>query len=510
MSKTLTAAWGRSVGLGLRAAWGPKLAEVDFSALDPAAAQERAFRRILAECGAGEAGRAWGLHEARSFRDLRFLPTTDSKSLAPWVARVREGGRAASGVFGRSLPLALGQTSGTTGEPKRFPITREFLASYRRSSERMNAAWVAHTGRWDHVALGLSLMLTARPEAGRGPGGLPEGFMSGIMAEAVPLWIRHRTLPSRRLMREGEWDTKLDRVLDQARGRNVQLVAGVPPLFLAFAERALERFGAASLREIWPELRTFYFGGMALSSRLEATLRRVWGRDDLIFWEMYAATEGQFGHRWRGDLPGMVFTSLENVFLFSETPGGPLVALDEVRAGRRYGVVVTTPGGLVNYRMGDVVEILSERPLTFRVCGRENEEISLAGEKIATEQTEKALEWAVGRVGQRFSDYVLWAEEGRPHRLVWGLPSNGSDDTPAGPELAVALDEGLAAANPTYAEMRKQDFLFRAPRVVTLPPNLFTQYRDRNLDRGQFKGRRLFRDEVGFRTEYGVTSLSKD
>ncbi|MCC7440467.1 MAG: GH3 auxin-responsive promoter family protein [Bdellovibrionales bacterium] len=491
--------WVRPLAWGLRRAWLPLAAETEASAHDPRVAQDRALKNILALCGSGEAGCAWGLQGMRALEDLRELPTTAFPDVAPWVARVREEGRAGSGVFGRSRPLALGQTSGTTGESKRFPVTREFLASYRRSTHRLNAAYFASTGAWSEAATAKNLILAARPELGRGPGGLAEGFMSGIMSEAVPPWIRMRTLPSRALTREGEWDAKLDRVIDQATRHRVRLMAGVPPLMMAFSERALARRGARCLREIWPDLRTLYFGGLALSDAARERFREIIGRKDLVFWELYAATEGQFGHSLRVDLPGMVFTSLENVFTFTEWPrAGRVLLLHELRAGGRYSLRVTTPGGLVNYRMGDLIEVLSERPLTFRVCGRESDEISLAGEKIVTEQAEAALSYAAVRMGGRRPEYALWAEEGKPHHLVWALEGIGLDESSTWMRF---LDEGLRGANPTYSEMRKQDFIFAGPRLRPLEEGVFRDYRNRNLDRGQFKGRRIFVDERAFLSE---------
>lgn len=480
---------------------------------DPRPAQAEALRRLVAEVGGSEIGQRHGLLRIRGAEEMRRLPVTDYAVLEEDLSRVARLGAEASGIFGRSGLLALGQTSGSTSEPKRLPVTRAFLNSYRRATLLINASFFYSTGRWEHLLSGKRLILAARPEVARSAGGLSEGFMSGIMAVKAPFWIRSKFLPSSDLLRLESWEEKMEKILAEARREDVQLVAGVPPLVMTFTERALEKFGVGSLRDLWPNLGCFLYGGVALSERSRAWFRDKWlgsppvGEDRLYFWEIYAATEGQFGHSFHPDWPGMVFNPFENFYQFCEAGDarGPLLQLHELEAGRKYAIHVTTPGGLVNYRMGDWVEILSVRPLTFRVAGRVSEELSLSGEKITPDHVEKAVGFAGAEQGVRIDEYVVWAEEGRPSTLCFGVSSESSSEIGrAGdlPGLAFSLDRGLGAANPTYREMRVNDFLYSEANVYRVPRALFQAYRSRHLDRGQFKGKRLFRSREDFEREY--------
>src|SRR5690606_25446026 len=150
--------------------------------------------------------------------------------------------------------VAFGQTSGTTAEPKRLPITRDYVRSYRRSNGVMCLAYLREAGLRE-AAGGRTLALAARPFVERGPGGLPEGFVSGLMAVSLPWYLRRKVLPGGRLLNVPSWDEKMDLVLDLARRHDVRRIAGIPSLVLSVSERASERFGVRALSEVWPGLR---------------------------------------------------------------------------------------------------------------------------------------------------------------------------------------------------------------------------------------------------------------
>jgi len=479
-----------------RAYFGKLAKQVESAAMEPQAAQKRVLARLLPHVLNNEAARR--------------LPVTEYSVLKPGIESLYCGQAGQT----RERILAFAQTSGSTAAPKRYPITPAFVRSYQRSTVLMNASFFHTTGEWDSLFHGKRLILAARPVVERSPSGHDVGFMTGIMAMRTPAWVRKHFLPGPDVLKLSTWEEKIERILKDARSEDVRMIGGVPPLVLTFTERALKKYGVRSLSEVWPGLGVLLYGGVALSSRMKAGFTRNWqgetGRK-LFFWEMYAATEGQFGHTFHPDWPGMVFNTLETFFQFTEYGSQAtesMLQLHELERGKRYVVYVTTAGGLVNYRMGDVVEILSTRPLTFRVSGRESEELSLNGEKITPDQLESAVQLVSSE--RQVGDYVVWAEEGTPSRLIWALASDevrGVQPAGTGPgheRLAQALDQALSQVNPTYREMRVNDFLYRNPGLYLVSKDVFESYRARHLDQGQFKGKRLFQSRDRFEQTYGI------
>lgn len=477
---------------------------MEAAAMDPLAAQTEALARLVRTLGNTDLGRAQGLHRVRAgaagLEDLRRLPElTPTELQTRWARPLAQAPDTVPGRVGRGPALAFGQTSGTTGEAKLFPLNRDYIAAYHRSALRIQAAFLHRTGLWHTVRQGRGLSLTARPEVSRTGSGVPVGFVSGLMRLHAPTFTRGRMLPTLPTLRETDWEARLQATLGEAvaQGRRISMIGGIPSMVQVFTQEALRALKADQLCERWPELTLMLSGGVALTPATRTWFKRHWGQPrsgKLHFWELYAATEGQLGYTFDPDWPGMVFESFENAFVFEapEGPvgGGPRTLLHELEQGRRYRVLITTPGGLVQYGIGDVIEVLSTRPLTFRVTGRQKDDISLATEKISPEQIEQAL----ARADLACEHWAVWAVEGPPHRLhlVLARRDGPARLTPATLASPSPFDQALQAINPSYGELRLKDLVYGPPVLYSLSTAPFDAYVRANLHRGQFKGRRVF------------------
>lgn len=257
---------------------------------------------------------------------------------------------------------------------------------------------------------------------------------------------------------------------------------GIPALAMDLIERAKKRHGFSQVDEFWPDLRFFIYGGVALSADQKAQLVRDWfGRDyPFHFVETYMTTEGGMAFSDDPSQEGMVLNTLENLYLFYL--GDRAYFAHELEVGKRYVLSVTTPGGLVNYKLGDIIEVCSTRPLRIKVIGREKEEISMTGEKISLSQIELAAKKA-GIAPSTSSWPIVWVEQsGKPH-LVWGLPESCDPSR---------LDRALCEINTLYAESLVHEKVIGPSRVVQVPLSVFKKYIDANLGIAQFKPKKIF------------------
>lgn len=478
---------------------------------EPRAAQVEAFGRLRRELAGSEMGAASGFEGCRTLEDCRRLPPSDAESLAPLFARVFEGGASAARVFGRTRLLGFARTSGTLGEPKHVPMNAAWMDSLDRTIVRLVASHL-HTGNgWSTLLGGKRILIGSRPVCGRSPTGLAVCDASGLMATRAWWSARWLYAPRHRDHWIAEWPAKAERILDQTHGRKVVSITGIPALAMDLARRARERYGVAHLDSVWPDLRQYVFGSVHLSGEEKQAMRRSWfaaADPGLRFFETYFSTEAPLAFAFEPDDEGLALTSLESLFLFRTYSEHPSVLLaHEVEAGGVYSLHVTTPGGLVNYRMGDRIEVLSTRPLRIRVAGRESEEISMTGEKITVPQVDLALAAAglgPSRLGAARAPAV-WAESagGKP-RLVWAVPEV-DDALPGDPRWSARLDEALCRANPLYAEALIHEQVVLPSRVVFVPLSVFDADRDARLGRGQFKPARLFPSAEAFAARYRWT-----
>src|SRR5262249_43198348 len=111
--------------------------------------------------------------------------------------------------------------------------------------------------------------------------------------------------------------------------------------------------------------------------------------------------------------------------------------------GGRYGVVLTTGGGLYRYRLGDEVEVAGfegECPLV-RFCGKADRVSDLVGEKLAEPHVRAVLDRAFAALGLAPAFALLAPAEGRPPHYV--LFVQGIGPAAARDGLRAAVQAGL-------------------------------------------------------------------
>jgi acyl-CoA synthetase (AMP-forming)/AMP-acid ligase II len=470
----------------------------------PLEAQTEVFERLKTRLRGSEIATQTGFNQCRSLEDCRRLPSSDSESMKPLFKRTFEGGVPESRAFGRSDIMGFGRTSGTLGEPKDVPLNQAYLKSFDRSLLHMMASFFYTTGEWKMLLTGKRILLGSRPLVGVSPTGLPVSDLSGLLPTRSWKLLRRLYIPRYEDLWIQDWPTKAERLLEQAYGQDVISIAGIPALAMDFARRARTKYNVTHLNHLWPNLRLYIYGGAHLPQEQKHKILRTWfdGDQKLNFIEMYFATEGALAFSFDPNDEGLALNSLENLYLFRpDSDESSLLFADELQVGQSYSIHTTTPGGLINYRMGDRVEVVTRRPLRIRIVGRENDEISMTGEKITLEQLDLALD-AAGLSAARFGSHrpIIWVGYGEKPHLVWGIPETASDLSSE--PWTVRLDGALCRLNVLYAEALVREQVIGGSRLVSIPTSVFESYRNSKLGVGQFKPRRIFNSRADFAASY--------
>ena len=128
-------------------------------------------------------GRDHGFAEMNSVEDFRQrMPVLTYEDHHPYVSRVLQGETSALFAPGTRV-LMFAMTSGTTGEPKRLPITEELFREYR-AGWRLWAAGVYGDHR--ELVRTETLQLTSDWQRYRTPDGIACGQISGLAASTRP------------------------------------------------------------------------------------------------------------------------------------------------------------------------------------------------------------------------------------------------------------------------------------------------------------------------------------
>ncbi|MFO8011783.1 MAG: GH3 auxin-responsive promoter family protein, partial [Phycisphaerae bacterium] len=419
--------------------------------------QPALLARILAQAAGTGFGRDAGLDGARTVDDLRAcLPIAGYERAAPYIDRVARGEVEALFPAGTRLHMFT-MTSGTTGRSKYIPVTDTVLKNYRAGWHIWGAQALS-----DHLdAFGAKILqVSSRVDEERTASGLPAGAISALAAQSQRGIIRRmyvsppacayacdttskyyvacrlglqcdrvmpitanpstllglaRTLDRRKedLLRDLADGTLSDDagLEGDARGCIERCLRARPDRARRF-ERLAEANGRLYPRDVWevPLIGTWKGGTLSLYLR---DMPHYWGETAIRDIGL-VASEGRFSVPVESDgsagileTTGTFYEFVPEAEIHNEHPTALLA--HEVEVGRRYVLIVTTPGGLFRYNMGDVVQVtgrVGETPC-IEFLNKGEHVANLTGEKVTEHHVIAAVNQAVAERGLSLAGYCL-------------------------------------------------------------------------------------------------------
>lgn len=432
-------------------------------------------------------GRAKGLDQLARLSGPNLVGTFRERigishygDVSSWIERAARG---EEGVLFPGKAVALAQTSGTTtpeGAGERWiPQNPALLAHHARGA--MAALDRLLEGESSGIMSGRMVLLGGSSALSRNESGIPFGDLSGITVDRIPWYLDSLYEPGRSIALESDWNIKIERMANRLAHADVTLVSGIPSWMVVLFEAVCHRRGVRHIREAWPRLRGVIHGGISIQPYLPVLREHLPAHTRLL--EVYPASEAflAIGARtWEieeEEIPDLDLLAANGVW-FEFLPDGETdptraVGAESLVEGQVYSVLVTTPGGLLRYELGDRVE--GRGPGRMRFAGRIKTRISVFGEHVegvslieaiahACRATHAALsEWHVApwlpTPGDPRGAHEWWIEFSRP---------------PADPALfAEALDRFLRDHVMDYDAHRQGDVQLLPPRIRAVPSGTF-------------------------------------
>lgn len=433
----------------------------------------------------------------RSYQDfVAEVPVGDYEDFKPYADRIVAG---ESDVSWPGRPRYLAKTSGTTSGVKYIPLTQESLPNHFGSARNALFNYVAETGhgRWLN---GKMIFLSGSPEMSD-TNGIPTGRLSGIVNHQVPAWLRTNQLPSYRTNCIEDWETKLDAIVEETVDQDMRLVSGIPPWVQMYYERLLARSGKDTIKDLFPNLEMFVYGGVNFEPYRQRLERLVGERIPSV--ETYPASEGFIAFQDSQTVPGLLLNTWSGIF-FEFVPAGEIfddtptrLSLGQVELGVNYAIILSTTAGLWAYNIGDTVEFVSLAPYRIRVTGRIKHFISAFGEHVIGKEVEDALREVAGKYGTEVNEFTVAPQvapkEGLPYH-EWFIEFSQPPTEAAA--FARELDKSMVRRNLYYRDLIDGKVL--RPLVVrSLPAGTFREYmKSQGKLGGQNKVPRLSNDRA--------------
>ena len=358
---------------------------------DAVAAQERVFKHLIAigrKTAFGKDHDFENIHSYEAFRER--VPIRDYEDLKPYIERIKKG---ESDVLWRGKPQYFAKTSGTTSGVKYIPLTKDSMPNHFGTARNALFNFYARTGKGDWLD-GKMIFLSGSPELDT-VGAIPTGRLSGIVNHEIPAWLRTNQLPSYETNCIEDWETKVERIVKETIKADMRLISGIPPWVQMYYERLLERSGKKYIKDLFPNLSMFVYGGVNFEPYRAQLEELVGKRLDSV--ETYPASEGFIAFQDSPESQGLLLNADSGIFfefvpveeIFNENP--TRLWLKEVEIGVNYALIINNNAGLWGYNIGDTVQFVSKKPYRIVVSGRVKHFISAFGEHVIGKEVEEAL-----------------------------------------------------------------------------------------------------------------------
>ena len=463
--------------------------------------QRGVLRRLVNAAEHTAYGKAFQFDKIRLYENFaQRVPLNDYDSLKPYIERMRHG---EPDVLWKGHVHWFAKSSGTTHDKSKFiPVSPRGLKHIHYKGGTDSVAIYLHRHNPEsRLFEGKALILggSHQPDAN-----LPQslaGDLSAILLENTSSFVNHFRVPSKPTALLSDFEQKRLKIAEETVGQNVTNLSGVPSWMMGVIRTVLEKTGASTLDEVWPNLEVFFHGGVAFTPYREQ-YRRIIPSERMHYVETYNASEGFFGIQDLPDNPGLLLMLDYDVFyefIPVEEVGKAqprIIPLWEMEPHRNYAMVITTSCGLWRYQIGDTVRFDSVRPYRFRISGRTKCFINAFGEELMVDNAEQGLDRACRLTGAEVEEYtaapVFMDSEGHC-RHQWVVEFRKQ---PASVEaFADALDAALKELNSDYEAKRYKDLTLQRPEIVVARQGLFNDWlKSRGKLGGQHKVPRLAND----------------
>ncbi len=456
--------------------------------------QDKILKDLLKKGGGSEFGKEHHLSEVNDYQSFKqSISICDYEKYSPYIAKIKEG---KANILWPGKPLYLAKTSGTTSGAKYIPISKDSISNHINTARNALLTYIATTGKAD-FASGNMIFLSGSPTLDR-IGGIPTGRLSGIVNHHIPGYLRSNQLPSFETNCIEDWETKLDKIVEETINKDMSLISGIPPWVQMYFDRLHEKTGK-KIGDLFPHFEVMVHGGVNFTPYKSKLLDSIGRKIDTI--ETFPASEGFFAFQDTREEEGLLLNTDSGIFfefvpageIFNDTP--TRLSLHDVKLGENYALIVNNNAGLWGYNIGDTVKFTSLNPYRIVVTGRIKHFISAFGEHVIGEEVEYSLMKVAEEMNAKIVEFtvapMVAADAGKSYH-EWFVEFEEMPHDMA--VFAEKVDQRMRSKNIYYDDLIRGNIL--RPLVIrSLKKNAFIDYmRSQGKLGGQNKVPRLSND----------------
>jgi hypothetical protein len=420
-------------------------------------------------------GKTYHFEEIKSVKDFqKQVKISDYEDIKPYIEKIKHGEK---NILWRGKPEYFAKTSGTTSGTKYIPLTKEGMRFQIEAAQSALFHYIAKKNNADFVC-GKMIFLQGSPEL-QELNGIKTGRLSGIVAHHIPKYLQKNRLPSFKTNCIEDWETKIDRIVEETENENMTLISGIPPWLMMYFEKLTAR-NQKKIKALFPNLQLIVTGGVNYEPYREKMQELLGGNVDII--QTFPASEGFFAFQDDFEKEGLLLLTNHGIFYefvpLEEygKPDAKRLTLKEIELDKDYALILTTNSGLWAYSIGDVVRFVSKNPHRILVSGRTKHFTSAFGEHVIAFEVEKAMQATVEKFSAQITEFHLapqvTVKEGLPYH-EWFIefekePKNLEN-------FCENLDSEMRKMNVYYDDLISGNIL-QPLKISRLSKNAFQEY----------------------------------
>jgi hypothetical protein len=269
--------------------------------------QDNILKILLKTGRTTEFGQEHNLKDADNYTSFKnAVPIRDYEGIKPYIEKIKEGKH---NILWKGIPIYFAKTSGTTSGVKYIPITKESIPNHINSARNTLLCYMAESGN-NAFANGKMIFLSGSPELER-VGGIPTGRLSGIVNHHIPKYLRTNQLPSYETNCIEDWETKLDKIVEETINQNMTLISGIPPWVQMYFDRLQEKSGK-KIGDLFPNLSVLVHGGVNFEPYSSKIFESIGKSISAI--ETFPASEGFFAFQDSQKEEGLLLNTDSGIF----------------------------------------------------------------------------------------------------------------------------------------------------------------------------------------------------
>lgn len=437
--------------------------------------QDRILKELLKTGRKTQFGKEHGFNNVNNHTEFcQSVPLRDYEAFKPYIELIKQGKH---NILWKGLPIYFAKTSGTTSGTKYIPITKDSVDNHFESARNAFFCYMTETGNYS-CADGKMIFLSGSPELER-VGGIPTGRLSGISNHLIPRYLRTNQLPSYETNCIEDWETKLEKIVEETIDQNMTVISGIPPWVQMYFDRLHQKSGK-KIKELFPNFSVLVQGGVNFEPYKAKLFESIGEKVDTI--ETFPASEGFFAFQDSQKHEGLLLNTDFGIF-FEFIPvqeiGKPSprrLTLKDVKVGENYALIINSNAGLWGYNLGDTIKFVSLDPYRIVVTGRIKHYISAFGEHVIGEEVEYSLMKAAEKEGIRITEFTVapMVEQGKGKSYhEWFVEF---EDSPADMrEFTAEVDQNLRQKNIYYDDLIAGNIL-QTLKIRSVRKNGFIDY----------------------------------